>query len=94
MDSNEELYRRLVVKRGQIHRIDVGWNASYGGPRMDVRLLGRDGQTLDEWNDWMILGQPGHPGSKIIPGIVRNALGDEAVISVEEGSFSLKITIR
>ena len=56
-DPREELRLRLARQGNAIRRIEVAWNASDGGPRMTVTLKDRAGQLLDQWEDWMILGQ-------------------------------------
>lgn len=84
--SEHELSRRLARQRGKLRRIEVGWDASDGGPRMDIRLLDSECRLLDEWSDWMILGRPTHSGSLIIRDVVERTLGHRA-ISHEDAGF-------
>ncbi|MEK7512563.1 MAG: hypothetical protein AAB575_06180 [Patescibacteria group bacterium] len=92
----EELQNRLTNHKGKVRRILINWNASDGGPRMDVRLVGDNDHTLDEWNDWMILGTREDPGAGLcsIDYIVTSVLGAGAIQNCEAGSFYRRYEIR
>lgn len=85
MSLEQEIFQRLVKLQGRIKRIEVSWSASDGGPRMSVQIRGRDGRKLDEWNDWMVLGNEERPGTEKIAEIIRYALGKRAIANCEVG---------
>ena len=95
-DSAEELHDRLMRHGGAIGRVEVGWNAADGGPRMTVTLKGRDGRQIDAWEDWMIFGEdePGRRGTDIIERVIRMTLGEQAIAGVEAGWFQRSYAIR
>lgn len=88
-DPHNELHNRLIKHKGKIRKILISWNASDGGPRMDVRLAGNNNCTLDEWNDWMILGTRENPGAGLhtIDSIIKETLGSGALNKCTVGAF-------
>lgn len=95
-DPREELHNRLTIHKGKIRKIFIYWNASDGGPRMDVQLFGNDDEIIDEWNDWMILGtrEDSCAGLRTIDHIVNRTLGERSIQNCEAGSFHRKYEIR
>ncbi|HAU66733.1 TPA: hypothetical protein DCW61_05285 [Candidatus Uhrbacteria bacterium] len=92
MDSKEELITRLTQHARNICWISVTWNASDGGPRMNIDLIARDGNLLNGWNDWMILGNRGEStGADIILNIVRSVLPNAKL--TDRGNFHLRFEI-
>ena len=83
-DAKEELRTRLLQHSSRVSEIFIGWNASDGGPRMDVSIKASDGSSVDEWNDWMILGNVGShtTGADIITNIVKEVLGSRVRLTV------------
>jgi hypothetical protein len=92
MNGKEELYVRLCKKRDQIRTIKISWNASDGGPRMNVELFDTNAVILDEWNDWMILGNTQTTGVKIIIGIVQTVFSDKITIR-DSGNMFINFTV-
>ena len=88
-DPREELRTRLTRHKGKIRKIKINWNASDGGPRTDVCLIGDNDRLLDDWNDWLILGTASDPkaGLYTIDFIIKEILGDNALNKCEVGSF-------
>ncbi len=92
MDSKEELVTRLTKHAKNISSITITWNASDGGPRMDINLIARNGSDLDSWNDWMILGDGGRTtGADIIINIIRSVLPHAGL--TDRGNFHLRFEI-
>lgn len=83
----QELYQRLVLLRGRVRRIEIGWNASDGGPWGAVKLLDEAGGTLDTWNDWAILSSVGRSGVEIMEEIIVAALGERAIRERDIGTY-------
>lgn len=70
--------RRLATKT---KRVEVVWETSGSGLRMNITLKSKDGSVIDSWNDEMILGKPnGQSGSEIIFWIITSALASRISI--------------
>ena len=93
MNAKEELFERLRQHAIETRSVSISWNASDGGPRMDVEIKAYGGGILTSWVDDMILGDIGGPtGSYIIIGIVQNVFGSRARL-VHRGNFYLEFVI-
>ncbi len=92
-DPREELHTRLSQHAASIGHISITWNASDGGPRMDVELKTASGDVVDRWNDWMIMGSDEGPtGCEIITNIVRSVFSGR-VSGFNQLSWSLIFTV-
>ena len=93
MNAQEELESRVRKHAQNIHHVEITWNASDGGPRMDVVLKGENGLVLDTWNDDLILGNQNMTGAQMMECIVGCALGRTFVVEKQE-AFYLSISTR
>lgn len=92
-EAKQELHERLTRNAQYIRKIEISWNASDGGPRMDIVLRGVGESILDSWNDEMILGdRGGRTGADMIIGIVKAALNSRLKLS-ERGNFFLRFSV-
>lgn len=84
MDPEIGLYQRLVQYRSRVRRVEIGWNAADGGPRMDVNLLGTGGEILAHWNDRAIIASGGHSNTELLEEVMTAGLG---VRKIHLGNF-------
>lgn len=94
MGSREELFNRVKKCKDQVRRIEIGWNASDGGPWMHVAFFDRDHKKLEEFQDFAILSSGNQSGVSIMAEIVEEALGPRRIIEREVGMYFVNFNIR
>lgn len=78
MSPEQELYQRIVSKRGRVGRMKINWGTS-SKPRMNVTILNREEEVLDVWDEWCILGSGIRSGVEIMEEIIQAALGERTI---------------
>lgn len=94
MSPKDELHYRLERHRSTLKKITVSWTVGDGGPWMTVTLYDRDNGKLDQWSDWLIMGDEFQSGVEKIMGIVESVCGAGAIFKRDIGTYYCNMTLR